>query len=289
MENASYRYHFNNVDHNCIECAGFSLLQYGELWCNPGSEIPVHRQCCYEITYIIDGVGTVTAEDHVYSVQKNDCLISFPDEAHRICSGEEHPLRFVFVGFRMGKSNPSVAGLFEELTRLFRDSDGRCVSVPDRESLFVRFFSEMKSDYPFRHEVAGYLLAEFLIDCIRSKAEKRTENSFPKITDDAVLVYGIETYIAGNIRSIPNLQALETVFHYHYSYLSKRFFRITGQRLNEYFLACKMKEANRLLRQGFSVTQVSELLNYSSIHSFSRSYKQHFGYPPSERNGAEQA
>ena len=44
-----------------------------------------------------------------------------------------------------------------------------------------------------------------------------------------------------------------------------------------------MQEANRLLGEGLSVTQVSDHMGYSSIHSFSRSYKNHFGVNPSVR------
>ena len=59
--------------------------------------------------------------------------------------------------------------------------------------------------------------------------------------------------------------------------------QIRPQHLNDFYISCRMQEANRLLGEGLSVTQVSDHMGYSSIHSFSRSYKNHFGVNPSVR------
>jgi AraC-like DNA-binding protein len=42
-----------------------------------------------------------------------------------------------------------------------------------------------------------------------------------------------------------------------------------------------MEAASVLLEQGESVTEVSNKLQYSSVHAFSRAYKNHFNLPPS--------
>ena len=282
MDNIPYQYHFDNVSVERLRCAGFALYQYGELWCNADSAVAVHSQCCYELTYVLSGTGTVQTGGVQNHVKKNDCVLSFPGENHAIMSDSTDPLRFVFLGFERNPGNPSFSYLFDELGRLFRAENARCIAMQDQSPLIVRLFSELQSDSPFRLEMAGYLMAEMLIDYIRSGTDNRHDCYFPKITDDAVLVYRVETYITRNIAALTRLRDLEDIFNYNYSYLSKRFFRITGKHLNEFYLSCRMKEANRLLGQGLTVTQVSEQLGYSSIHSFSRSYKNYFGVNPSE-------
>ena len=282
MDNIPYQYHFDNVSVERLRCAGFALYQYGELWCNADSAVAVHSQCCYELTYVLSGTGTVLTGSVQNRVKKNDCVLSFPSENHAIMSDSADPLRFVFLGFERNPGNPSFSYLFDELGRLFRAENARCIAMQDQSPLIVRLFSELQSDSPFRLEMAGYLMAEMLIDYIRSGTDNRHDCYFPKITDDAVLVYRVETYITRNIAALTRLRNLEDIFNYNYSYLSKRFFRITGKHLNEFYLACRMEEANRLLGHGLTVTQVSEQLGYSSIHSFSRSYKNYFGVNPSE-------
>lgn len=45
----------------------------------------------------------------------------------------------------------------------------------------------------------------------------------------------------------------------------------------------KMKEAKKLIREkNHSVTQISDMLGYSSIHNFSRAFKKKIGFSPIE-------
>lgn len=283
MQATLYQYHFDNISEERLKCGGLALYQYGELWCHEDSRIGLHRQCVYELTYVLSGSGTVLTGGTTHRVQANDCVLSFPGEDHSITPDRDDPLRFAFLAFERNAGNPSCAAyLFDNLDHLFRAEETRCVKMRDQSDLIVRFFSELQGDSPMRLELAGYLLSELLIEFIRAGLNDRSEYCFPKITDDSVLVYRLETYITGNIRSLTRLEDLEKVFNYNYGYLSRRFYRITGKRLGEYYQSCRMKEANRLLSEGLTVTQVSDLLGYSSIHSFSRSFKRYCGKNPSQ-------
>ena len=281
MEETTYRYHFNNISAERLKCGGFALYQYGELWCLANSRIGRHTQCCYELTYVLAGSGTVRTGNWEHRVRANDCVVSLPDEIHSITPDSEDPLRFAFIAFERNPGNPSCAYLFDEIGRLFRDEKSRCVPMRDRSALIVRIFSELQSDSLYRMEMTGYLLSELLVELIRAGMNERADSYFPKITDDSVLVYRLETYSTDNICTLTKLENLEKVFNYNYSYLSKRFRSITGKHLSTFYLSCRMKEADRLLSEGLTVTQVSEQLGYSSIHSFSRSYKHFYGVNPS--------
>jgi AraC-like DNA-binding protein len=71
--------------------------------------------------------------------------------------------------------------------------------------------------------------------------------------------------------------------HYNYSYISDLFKKTTGETLSSYFRRRRLDAARLLLNEGkLSVTQISELLNFSSIYTFSRSYKDYFGVSPNE-------
>lgn len=287
MKDIPYRYHYNQVSRERLHCAGLLLYQYGELWCNPDSLIEEHAQCCFEVTYILSGSGTVQTGNTAHRVRKNDCVLSLPGERHAIIPDSSDPLRFVFLGFERNRTDSSFSYLFDELEQSFREEDLRCVALQDQSEWTVRLFSELQSESPFHLQMAGYLIAELLIELIRTGSDNRQTdgmpNRFPKISDDSVLVYRLETYITRNIRSLRRLQDLELVFNYNYNYLSKRFYRVTGKHLNAFHLSCRMKEAEKMLHDGLTVTQVSEQLGYSSIHSFSRSYKQYYGRNPSKK------
>ena len=60
---------------------------------------------------------------------------------------------------------------------------------------------------------------------------------------------------------------------YSYLYLSHFFSQKMGKSLKSFFTVLRMNTATELLRKK-RVTEVAEILGYSSIHSFSRAYKQ---------------
>ena len=62
--------------------------------------------------------------------------------------------------------------------------------------------------------------------------------------------------------------------------MSAVFKKLMGVSINDYFLQAKMNFAKKLLKKGLSVTEVSEKLNYSSVHTFSRSFKKTFDVTP---------
>jgi AraC-like DNA-binding protein len=50
-----------------------------------------------------------------------------------------------------------------------------------------------------------------------------------------------------------------------------------------YYKNRRLQTARLLLQSGqFSVTDISAMLNYSSVYSFSLAFKKKYGYPPSE-------
>ena len=63
-----------------------------------------------------------------------------------------------------------------------------------------------------------------------------------------------------------------------------------GESLQAYFMRRKFEQAADRLRQGLSVTEVSEQTGYQSIHAFSRAFRHQMGMTPSEyKNWAEKA
>ncbi|MBQ4145056.1 MAG: AraC family transcriptional regulator, partial [Clostridia bacterium] len=64
------------------------------------------------------------------------------------------------------------------------------------------------------------------------------------------------------------------------SYIFKGY---SGKSVMEYYNNLKIQEAKRLLRYGSkSISQISDMLKFSCIHSFSRAFKKAVGVSPSE-------
>ena len=70
-------------------------------------------------------------------------------------------------------------------------------------------------------------------------------------------------------------------FSYNKFYLSRVFRESYGTGLIEYRNRCRMQEARHLLKTHI-VSRVAEELGYGSVYSFSRAFKNHYGYAPSQ-------
>ena len=90
-------------------------------------------------------------------------------------------------------------------------------------------------------------------------------------------------YIDINIFSITNLQELSKQFNYNYSYLANVFSKTTKMTLSQYLANKKLEHSKVLIRENrLSFSEIARLLNYSSLYSFSKSFKKHFGLSPTE-------
>lgn len=276
----AYRYHFDRIPTEARKCVGFSLLQYGELLCDPQTEIAPHDQWCFELTFCLAGQGSVVTGEVTHPVRAGDIVLSFPKELHAIQSADA-PMRFAFFGFE--PAGEAFAYLFTELRQLCSAQTARKVYLPEQTQTVFRIFSELESDARFGDELGGYLLAQLLISFLRGYNEVHTTSYFSMITDDRVLAYTLQTYLAQHVRTLGNLQTLSERFFYDYRSLAAKYRAVTGENLGKAFLKLKMKEADRLLAEGCTVTQAAEQLHYATVHSFSRSYKQYFGFSPKER------
>ena len=88
-------------------------------------------------------------------------------------------------------------------------------------------------------------------------------------------------YIDTNIYTIKNLNDLAEVFSYNYSYLSTLFKSTMEITLNDYYHNRRLDAARLLIDEGeFSITAISEKLNYSSLYAFSKAFKNKYGSSP---------
>ena len=87
-------------------------------------------------------------------------------------------------------------------------------------------------------------------------------------------------YIDTHIYTINKLEILSEVFGYNYCHLSSVFKEKVGITLASYYRFRRLSEAKKLLEDGRRVGEVSEMLKYSSMYSFSKAFKTYWGVSP---------
>ncbi len=94
-------------------------------------------------------------------------------------------------------------------------------------------------------------------------------------------VYEIMQYIRSNIYLPMTVTALADQFGYSLGYFSRLFKRETGFGVNVFINSCRLHEARQLLKTtGLSISEISNMLHFSSQSYFQKKFKEQFHISP---------
>lgn len=276
------KYHYIERFSEAKQCGSVGLYQVGEMYCDGQKVIPEHVQPCFELTFIVEGKGSVYANKKQFEVQSGDCFISLENESHQIVSSKEFPLRYKFIALEpVGEQTNNCHKYVDIISSYVRER--RKINLPSLNDRFLKIFDEFQNETVFSGEAIGLETEGILIDVIRALQSYGGKKYPTKITEESVLVFKVVRTIDNNISKLKNLYELEDILGYSYNHLSAVFKKVIGYSINEYFIKAKMEFAKKqLIDTDVSITDLAESLNYSSIHTFTRSFKNYFGYSPSE-------
>lgn len=256
------------------------LVQIGRLYFGPSDEMHIHKhKKFYELTIITDGEGEVTTNGIPTAVKKGDIYLSMPGDIHGIRSSADAPMKYDFFSFRTENSELSsaleeIASFAPATERVFRDERISAL-VCDAIMEFVR--SEK-----FGSELLHSIFKQIIIFVIRGM-ERGTHQRVRNASAQEVVCYQIMNYIDTHISTMRDLAELADAMNYNYSYLSALFKKTTGNTLFSYYQEKKLEAARLLISEGsLKITEIAESLGYSSLYSFSRAFREHFGISPKQ-------
>ena len=155
--------------------------------------------------------------------------------------------------------------------------DKKKKSEPDRNPLP----SDGQNSERYSENLLACIFEQILIYILRGFNKKRSPFRLGNVSGKDALCYQIMNYVDTHIYSLIKLDSLSDIFGYNYSYLSSLFRKITTSTLLDYYKKRRLETARLLLtEQKLKITEISELLNYSSIYSFSKAFKDRYGVSP---------
>lgn len=272
------RYHFNsNYITNPKTYGKINLYQIGDIVCNSNHVIHEHTQLCFELTCVVDGEIVCYNGNEANAVNKNMIYLSMPKDKHRISVKSPNGARFYFLGFEVLPSHP----LYQMLKDISINNPNRIIvgkyaffdiiTSCLQEILSLNVFSDIL--------IEGYL-NQIIILLIKSLNNEATLNY--KIKDKDLLFANVISYVENNIYDIAEIKDICDYFSFSESYLSHLFSEKLNVSLYQYFSNVRFEKALQLLNGGKSVTEVSDQLNYNSIYTFSRAFKNKFGISPTQ-------
>ncbi|MBQ8850584.1 MAG: helix-turn-helix domain-containing protein [Clostridia bacterium] len=280
----NYKYHLDNSYHKTPLFFGQTRLwQIGRLYCKPSNKITAHKQPqdVYELTVVTSGKGTVYINGEGVPVRAGDIHLAFPEELHEIVSDGSDPLHFDFFSFV--SSNEEYRGELLRISAENRDVDKR-VFHDDSICDFVRSgIREINVKDKYFDKMMANICEQIIISVIRSFERTAKGEQKNTATDADSLCYQAMDYIDSHLFSMRSLTEISDSMNYNYSYLSNLFKKNMGQGLLDYYRIRRLEISKRLLlEKGRNITQIAEMLNYSSVYAFSRAFRAQYGISPNQ-------
>ena len=261
------------------------LFQLGRLYCKPGAIIPEHPHVeWFELTIVTEGKGQIFTDGNPMDVSKGDIYISFPDDYHKIVSSDTEPLKYDFFSFKC--EDTSLKEALEELVLERKSFDMRIIKSPEISYFVSSAIAEFYGDAEYRERMLCLLFEEIVLSLLRKCKQSKDENK--KTFKNSVLTteelcYQIMRFIDNRLYSINTLSDLSEEMGYQYAYLSHIFKECTGNTISDYYQNRRLTTAKMLIEEGrVNFSLIAQMLNYSSLYSFSRAFKKRFGISPKE-------
>lgn len=272
-----------------IDIIGFNSVYYFEFDKNFYHTLEKHD--FWEMVYVDSGKINAIVDGIDCELSQGQAIFHKPMELHSHISNKKDSNNLLVVSFTchselMDYFNKKIFFLensSKKLLSLFmNEAKNALEEIPNRY--------ENKSSLDFSNSKLGSVqlmqcyLTEFLFSLIRSNESAVTTIHHTadsrKIAENSI-VYSIENYLKNNIYSSLTLQDICDEFLISKTYLCRIFKSALGKSPIDYFIELKIKEARKLIREDeFNMSQIADILGYSSVHHFSRMFKRITGFSP---------
>lgn len=272
-----------------IDIAGFNSICYFEFGKDFSHSPEQHG--FWEMVYVDNGKVVAITDGQTRTLSQGQVIFHKPHEMHSHTSDRSVANNMLVISFTtsseitnflaskiftLDKTGKTLLSLFlEEAKTALGSIPGDYENNQDLYFLPESFGSS---------QLLGCYFTEFLIHLIRSghtlsqnvPVGKKTRN----ITNNSLCELICE-HMKENIYSSLTLGELCGRFIISKTQLCKIFKENIGQSPMDYYMELKIKEAKKLLREkNYSVSQIADMLGYSSIHIFSRAFKKAAGFSP---------
>ena len=245
-------------------------IRYHEM--EPGFLFPGESLPAFKLTYVDQGQMHSVANGIDMVLQRGDLVICAPGHWHMQYADMDQAPRFITVTFRIscGDLTPLVnrkITLPQELTALLQ----KCLLEQDR----------MGQHAPDIITVSMELLLLLLLQ--RQAVPTQALKTPYALHAENEIIRRAQQYVSTHVRQKLSVPMVARQVDVSPSYLTALFHKHLEISPGEYIRRVKLQESKHLIREGkLNFTEIAAALNYSTVHHFSRQFKEKFGITPTD-------
>ena len=225
-----------------------------------------------ELTYVdqgslhsvVDGVDTL--------LEQGDMMIYGPDQWHVQYADMGIAPRFVTVSFDADGC---------DLSRII----GHKFRAPQKAvALIQQMLQEQERMDSYSTDMILSLLTQTLLTLLRESGDKQEKLKMShSLHSENEIISRAQQYISTHIRQKLSVPLVAQNADVSASYLTSLFHKHLQISPGEYIRRVKLQESKQMIREdSMNFTQIAAALQYSTIHHFSRQFKENFGITPTE-------
>lgn len=225
-----------------------------------------------ELTYVDQGSLHSVADGVELTLNKGDMVIYGPDQWHMQYADIGVAPRFVTISFDL--EGGDLAPLLN-----------RKIAPPQAAvTLLQQMLREQDHMDAYSTDITISQLTILLLVLLRGDgAPPQKLKASNSIHSDNEIIRRAQQFISTHIRQKLTVPAVAAQVEVSPSYLTALFHKNLQISPGEYIRRMKLQESKQMIRENsMNFTQIAEALQYSTVHHFSRQFKEKFGITPSE-------
>ena len=227
----------------------------------------------WELTYVDKGELLTTIDGVSYHLKQGDLIFYAPMQFHTQSTFEKISSSYLTINFKMNFNHADL--LCNKIFSLKRDS----------YFIVTRLIEELSNDNLYSNDLSLCYLKQLIIQMLRLDNShfhsKPTTNM--QQTYENELLNDILLYIDDNIYEKISVSTLCEHFCISTSMLHSLFRKNMNNTAKNYINELKLSKSKELIRNStHTLSEISEMLGFSSIHYFSKKFKLYFNISPTE-------
>jgi AraC family transcriptional regulator, arabinose operon regulatory protein len=244
-----------------------------------------HSHPTYELYYVLNGGRVFFINETVYTAQKGDLILIYPNDIHRTTSSEALKCERILINF-------SESFLDVELSRCPILLKPEYAGAPfirfpidiqaSVEELLLKLLHECEAMQLAYETYVRSLLMELLVLMYRYSV-KASVKQHPSNHPMHNKINEIAAYLNEHFQENVSLQEVAALFYISPSYLSRIFKKITGFKFTEYVQIIRLREAKRLLRESKEpISMIAHKTGFEHPAHFNVMFKKATGVTPGQ-------
>lgn len=276
------RYDYTRVDlRPALNVDGFVLFHAGKSNSHGEIYVPTHTHSnFYEITVATQGNGQIFVGDELTEIKKGDVFVSFPFENHRIEADSVNHISYASISFDV--QNPAYSEKLKKVWFYNTPPKDRLINCPYAAELIKTLLLEFEGEEgKYSHRILSSVMEQLTIYVLRGFSDRISE-PISKAPTEIELARQTAHFVDTHLITMKNLKECAGELNYNYCYLSTVFKHVFGITLSEYHRIKRLDMSKALMDDTeHTLSEISEMLGYSTPAAFCKSFKQKFGISPS--------